>query len=152
MTIHLRARGSLGLSLAVALTVLAACGTADKTKPAPVPSLIQSPEKRSITVTDQNDAATILLGPTQELIVSLHLGVLKGREWSLVDMKPGVLAAPAPRFEREGLDANWNDAEGAMVWRFKPQAAGTVALRFELRRPRDLTPAERTVSFTVTVK
>jgi predicted secreted protein len=152
MTKHLRASGRLALPLAVALTLLAACGTADKTKPAVVPSLIQSPEKKSITVSDRNDGATILLGSTQQLIVSLQLDVLKGREWSLVDMKPGVLLAPPPKFEREGLDANWNDAEGAMVWRFKPEAAGTVALRFELRRPRDLALPERTVNYTVTVK
>ncbi len=152
MTIHLRAWGSLGLSLAVALTLLAACGTADRAKPVVAPSLIQNPEKRSITVSDANDGATILLGPAQELIVSLRLGVLQGREWSLVDMKPGVLKAPAPKFEREGLDVNWNDAEGAMVWRFKPEAAGTVALRFDLRRPRNVAPADRTVTYTVTVK
>jgi predicted secreted protein len=141
-----------GLALSLSFALLVACGSAPKEKPPVKPSVVEKPGQKSITVSDANELAHVFLESHQTLVVSLPLTATQGREWSLVDLKPGVLAASGPKFERESLDVNWNDAEGFSVWRFKPEAPGTVGLRFELRRPRELQPAVRTLTYTVTVK
>jgi predicted secreted protein len=120
--------------------------------PAPRPVLIQNTGGRSITVADDNSGAGIVLEPTQELVVRLPLLATTGREWSLVDLVPGVMAVQSTSFERAARDTNIGEAAGSSVWRFKPIAAGTVTLRFDLRRPRSLDPAVQTVTYAVTVK
>jgi predicted secreted protein len=152
MTNHPRAWGSLALTALLTLTLLAACGLGPKEKPVVAPSLIQSPEKKLITVSELNDNAHIILEAAQVLIVRLPIDAIPGREWSLVDLKPGVLTASAPKFERVSMVVNEGDATGTIVWHFTPEAAGTVALKFELRRPRSLDAAVQAVNYTVTVK
>jgi predicted secreted protein len=145
-----RAMRGLGLSLSVALLV--ACSTAEKVKPVVGPSVVQSPGQKSITVSDAQSGASIVLERGQALIVRLPIRGAAGREWTLVDLKPGVLAVPSSRFERALRDSNPEEADGATVWHFSPDAAGTVAVRFDLRRPHSLQPAEQTVTYAVTVK
>lgn len=148
MTLSLRAR--CGLSVAVA--VLAACSTPELPKgPVPPPTLA-NPGHRSLTVSDADAGANITLGPTQELLVRLPIGPTAGLEWSLVDLKPGVLAVQASKFERALRNTNTEEAAGAMVWQLRPQAAGVVTLSFELRRPRSLQPPVQTVAYKVTVQ
>ena len=75
-----------------------------------------------------------------------------GLEWSLATPKPGVLTMQSTRFERALRNINVEEAAGAAVWHFKPQASGVVTLSFELRRPHSLKPPSQTVSYDVTVK
>ena len=134
--------------------LMAGCSTADKVKPPPVPSLIASPGKRSITVSELNAAASIVLEPAQELVVRLALDATQRPEWSLIEFTPGVLTTSGSSFERARRDANINptDAVGNMVWVFKPVAAGEVTLKFDLRLPRSLEPAVRSVTYKVTAR
>jgi len=127
-------------------------GAAAASAPAPRPVLIQNTGGRSITVGDDKSGASIELEPAQELVVRLPLLATTGREWSLVDLAPGVLSVQSTSFERASRDTNIFEAAGSSVWHFKPVAAGTVTLRFDLRRPRSLDPAVQTVTYAVTVK
>ena len=98
-------------------------------------------------------APSVELRQDQELQVRLATRSTTGHVWSLVEMSPGVLAQQgASSFEREGLVSNIGEAAGFEVFRFKPVAAGATALKFELRRPRDLDPAIQQASFAVSVK
>ena len=145
-----RKRASVAL---LALALLAACGAFDTApKPAPTPSVVQGPGKKTISVADDAAGASIVLEPAQELVVSLAFDPASGREWRLVDPKPGVLELRGVRFERAHRDAKDEGSAGATVWRFVAQAPGSAALSFELRRPRNVEPATRTVSYSVTVK
>ena len=148
MTNNMRVHGGGALALAVAL--LAGCAAADKAPP-PV-AVLQGPGQAALTVSEENSGARIVLEPGQALRVRLALVVSTGLEWSLVEPKPGVLVEAGSRFERAQPNVSTEAAAGAQVWQFKPQAAGSVALRFELRRPRNVAPAVQTVSYDVTVK
>jgi predicted secreted protein len=139
----------VGIALAV---LLSACAAPD-IPPAPPPRPeVAHPGQRTVTVTDANDGARITLEPAQALIVRLPVDVVTGMEWSLVDMKPGVLVAGSAKFERMLRSGSVNEADGFMVWQMAPQGAGTVTLSFDLRRPHSLQPAARTLRYDVVVK
>lgn len=144
-----------GLALCLPLALIAACASGDKAKPAPTPSVIQAPGKTHVTVSDANDAAGVVLEPVQELRVELSLSayeVANNMDWSVTELKPGVLTALGARFERTGRDTNPTESDGATVWRLKPQALGRVTLVFGLRRAYSVGAPVRSVSFDVTVK
>lgn len=138
-------RAALAAALAAAL-LLAACAT---------------PEERErridtsghVVVLTAGSAPELTLRMDQELKISLAGEPTFGLEWTLAEMKPGVLAQQGPRsFEREGLVTNFGQGAGSDVFRFKPVAAGATTLKFDYRRPHSLEPASRSVSFTVSVQ
>jgi len=139
----------IGLALA---GLLAACGTPEPPKAPPPPAPVAAAGQRLLTVTDANAGAAVGLEPAQELVVRLPIGVTAGLEWSLVDLKPGVLTLFGTKFERTARDANPSEAAGTMAWHFRPQATGVVTLNFELRRPHSLQAPARAVSYDVTVR
>jgi predicted secreted protein len=140
-------------AMMMAAALLGACSTAEKVAPPPAaPSVVQSPGRKAVNVTPAQSGATVVLDSGQQLVVTLPLSATSGLQWAPVDLKPGVLAVLGSTFERAPRDVNIDEAAGAEVWRFAPEAAGTVALRFELRRPRSLAPAAQTVNYAVTVK
>ena len=148
MTLTLRTLS--GVTLAAAL--LAACATPEKpTAPLP-PPLIAAVGQRLVAVSDANAGAAVTLESAQELIVRLPTEAAAGVEWTLVDLKPGVLTLLSSKFERSLRSTSVEESTGATVWHFRPQAAGSVALKFELRRPRSLLPPTQTVGYDVTVK
>lgn len=149
---NLRARGRLALALFFTLPLLVACGPIFPPKPVVAPSLVQSPGQKSVAVSQDKSGASIVLESAQELIVSLPLDLSTGSEWRLADLKPGVLALQSANFVRALRNTNDDGGAGATVWRFLPAGAGDVALKFELKRPRSLDPAVRTVTYIVTVK
>jgi len=107
---------------------------------------------RIVTLT-LGSAPTVELRQDQELQVRLATKGTTGHVWSLVEMRPGVLAQQgASSFERESWVSNVGQAAGFEVFRFKPMAAGATTLKFELRRPRDLDPAIQIASYVVSVK
>jgi predicted secreted protein len=114
--------------------------------------VVQGTGQHVLTVTDANSGAIVMLEATQALMVRLPVGTTSGLEWSLVDLKPGVVSAVGPKFERALRNTNSEEAAGDSVWRVKPESAGTVTLSFELRRPHTLLPAAQTVRYDVTVK
>jgi predicted secreted protein len=134
------------------LALISACSTPDKPKPAPVQPVIQSPQKTSLTATDANSGASVVLERTQDLIVRLPLIATTNLEWSLVDLKPGVVTLESSKFERSPRYISAEENPGTMVFVLKPVAAGDVALKFDLRRPHRLEPATQTVTYAVTVK
>ena len=138
--------------LIVAAAVLAACATPEAPKTPPSVPPVASPGHRSVTVTEQNAGASVTLEPGQELIVRLPVGATDGLEWSLVDPKTGVLTLQNPKFERALRNTNTEEAAGSSVWQLRPLAAGNVTLNFELRRPRSLQAAARTITYRVTVQ
>ena len=148
MTLTSRAHSSLVL----AAVLLAACSTPEATKTPLPPPAIANPAQRALTVTDENTGAGITLESAQALIVRLRVRATDGLEWSLVDLKPGVLAMQSSKFERALRNAGPGEDEGDVVFRLAPQAAGAVTLNFELRRVHSLQPAVQTVSFDVIVK
>jgi len=141
-------------ALALAAALLAACSTPDVPKPPPPPSVVQRAGHATLTVTDANAGDVVVLERTQVLEVRLPVSVTDGLEWVLVDLPPGVLSATGPTFERapRRTDTHTDEVPGESVWRLKPGAAGSIALGFELRRPRTLQPAVRMVRYDVTVK
>lgn len=151
MTNNLRLWG--GLALCLPLALLDACSTtAEKPRPAATQSVIQQPGKSSVTVTEADADARIVLDKSQTLVVSLVLAGNANPDWSVVDLKPGVLTVQGSKFERALRSTNGDESTGSTVWRFKPEAAGEVTLRFELRPPRSRDPALQTVTYAVTVK
>jgi predicted secreted protein len=152
MTNRTRATRHAAMMLATAL--LAACSTTEKAAPAAVaaPSAVQNPGRKAVNVSEAQSGAAVVLERGQQLVVTLPLSATSGYQWSPVDLKPGVIAAIGSTFERASRDVSNDEATGAEVWRFAPEAAGTVSLRLELRRPRSLELATQTVSYTVTVK
>ena len=140
-----------GVALAAAL--LAACSTADTPKqPPPPPPVVGSPGHPTVKVTEANAGASVTIERGQTLVVNILTRVTTGLEWSLVDLKPGVLTLLGSSFERSSIFADHSEAGGTMMWRLKPEVAGTVKLNFELRRPRRLEPAVQTITYDVTVK
>lgn len=143
MTVGARFGRLLAVTLALAL---AGCAT---------------PEERERRVDTSGRVVTLTVGSTpsvelrqdQQLRVRLATSGTTGHVWSLVEMAPGVLAQQgASGFERESLVTNIGQGAGFEVFRFKPIAAGSTTLKFELRRPRDLDPAIQLASFAVSVK
>jgi hypothetical protein len=153
MTTPSRARRHLALCLPLAL--LGACAAGDKPKPVAPPVVIQAPGKAYATVSDARDGAAVVLETAQELRVDLSLSayeVANNMDWSVVDLKPGVLTTLGSRFERNGRDSNPTESDGATVFRLKAQAPGRVTLNFALRRAYSVGAPTRAVSFDVTVK
>ena len=141
------------LATLLALASLSACSTArEPPLPAAAPSVVQAPGRSSVKVLGSQSGVGVALGLAQEMVVDLPVNTTSGYEWTLVDLKPGVLSVLGSKFERAIRSANPEEAAGTVVWRFKPEAAGTVALRFELRRPHSLEPARQTVTYDVTVR
>ncbi len=143
---------TLALALAFTVAVLVACAAPEK-PPAPPPvAPVAGSGQRLITVSDANAGAAVTLEPAQELVVRLPIEGAGGLEWSLVDLKPGVLTVLSSKFERALRNTNVEEAAGASVWHFRPQAAGALTLKFDLRRPHSLQAPVQTVVYDVTVK
>ena len=153
MTKNLRVWGSL--VLCVPLALLGACASGDKPKPVVVQSVIQAPGKAYVTVSSASDGAAVVLDANQELRVELSLSgyeVANNMDWSVTDLKPGVLTTIGSRFERATRDVNPLESEGSTVWRLKAQAPGKLQLSFGLRRAYSMGAPVKSVSFDVTVK
>jgi predicted secreted protein len=143
---------TLCASVCVSLAFVTACSTPVAPPPPPPKAPIQNPGKASLVVTDANADAKIVLDPAQALVVRLPLIPTDGYEWSLVDLKPGVLMLVDSQFERTRRDLDAFENPGETVFRLSAAAAGEVTLNFWLRKPRSLEPAVRVVSFTAMVK
>ena len=153
MTNNLRVCGSL--ALCVPLALLGACASADKPRPLVVRSVVEAPGKAYVTVSSASDGASVVLDTTQELRVELALSaweLARNMDWSVTDLKPGVLTPLGLRFERATRGVNPLESEGSMVWRLKAQAPGQLRLTFGLRRPYSVGAPFKSVSFDVTVK
>jgi len=137
--------------LAKAAALLTACST-PLPKPPPPPSVVQNAGHRTLVVTDANAGASVVLESAQTLTVRLPIGATSGLEWSLVDLKPGVVSAVGPTFERALRNTNSGEDAGDSVWQFKPEATGAVTLNFALRPTRSLQPAVQTVRYDLTVR
>ena len=140
-----------GIWMAV-LVALAGCASGDKPKPVAVQPPVKAVGHQSLTVTEAQAGAEIELGREQELVVRLTSVGTNGREWSLVDMAPGVLVASGPKFQRALVGTTDDDSSGLSIWRLRPSAAGNVSLRFEYRRPRNTEAAAAVVTYAVTVR
>jgi predicted secreted protein len=148
MTFTLRAWSGMALVAAA----LAACSTPEKPQAPPPPPPVAGPGQQLVTVTDANAGAAVTIESAQELVVRLPTAGAGVFDWVLVDLKPGVLAVQSSKFERALRNTNVEEAAGATVWHFKPQAAGVVTLKFELRRPHVVQMPTQTVVYDVTVK
>lgn len=144
-----------GLALCVPLALLGACATGDKPSPVVVQSAIRAPGEAYVAVSDANDAAAVVLDAAQELRVNLSLSayeVANNLDWSISDLKPGVLTSLGSRFERAARDSSPTESDGSAIWRLKAQAPGRATLSFVLRRAYSVGAPARSVSFDVTVK
>ena len=142
----------LPLSLSLCVALLAACGTVQKAAPVAVQAVVSGPGQASVTVSDRQSGASVVLESTQALVVKLPNDVTSVRDWALIDLQPGVLALQRSTFENAVRRPLGDEYVGTAVWRFVPRAAGTVTLTFELRRPHSVGPAAQTVTYRVTVK
>ncbi len=133
------------------MMLLGACGTTEKALPPP-PALIQKAGSATITVTEADAGAPIVLERGQALVVRLAVAGNQNPDWVIIDLKPGVLRVLGSRFERALRDTDAGEAAGATAWRFAPEAAGEVVLNFELRQPRSVAAPLQTARYTVTVK
>ena len=156
------------VSVSAALALLNACATTDKPVAAvPQPVLraagqagvvgagavtVTGTVTGTVTVTAEQAGAEIELAVGQVLVVRLGAGSTSGHEWALVDPAPGVLSVGAPTFERALRSVSAEEAGGEMIWRLRAVRAGTAQLTFELRRPRDLAPAQQRAIYRVTVR
>ena len=148
-----RVRGLVGVSmLALLVTLLAACAAGDKVKPVVVQPVVSAPGKKLVTLTLAQAGAGVELGLDQDLLVRLATSVVEGREWSLVDLTPEVLMAEGPVFRRDLRNVDAAEGTGMSEWRLHPLKAGTVSLRFEYRRPRNVEAAKEVVTYAVTVR
>ena len=139
------------VALCAALALLSACAT-DPPKPAPVRPVIQAAGKATLGVGDADSGAAIVLERSQELIVRLAVPVTSGADWTLVDLRPGVLrVVSGPVFQRALRNTVDDPANGSTVWRLQAGTPGSVTLDFELRRPHALGQV-RSVSYQVTVR
>ena len=144
---------AVALVATLAAALMGACASKPEgPPPAPVQRVIQGATKSIISVTDTDADARLVLERSQELLIQLPLDVTTGLDWTLVDMKPGVLVLGSTRFERTRRDRNDFENDGDVEFRLKPAASGDVTLTFALRRPRSLLPAVQTLTFAVTVK
>jgi hypothetical protein len=117
-----------------------------------VQRVIEAPGKSTLQVSLADANARITLDRGQTLAVRLAVAGADHADWSVADLKPGVLKSLGSNFERAPRNLVVDEADGSVLWRFAPEAPGTVTLRFELRRPRKLEPPRQTVNFTVTVR
>jgi hypothetical protein len=150
MTTPQRARNVAAASLTTLL--LAACASTEAPKPAAPQATIEAPTKAWVGVTDAEAGARIVVARTQTLVVSLAVAGNQNSDWSVVDLKPGVLRPAGSKFERALRDTDAEESAGSTVFRFMPEAAGEVTLGFELRLPHAVGAPLRTVSYAVTVK
>ena len=142
-------------SLAIAASAFAvtACGLFKVAPtPPPVQPLVQAQGKKSVAVTDGQSGASVVLETGQEWVVRLRLSPASGLDWSVAELPAGVLVLRSSGFERAPRNDDVDDSDGAVVFRLQALAAGTGAPKFELRRARSLGPAQRVVSFAVSVK
>lgn len=151
--------GPLALALAASLVAstlagagLTGCSGAPKAKQPMVARTIEKAGAPSITVSDDDAGASIVLQRGQDLFVRLEHDGTSDYEWSLVDRKTGVLAVVSSQFERSLRSETASEAVGDTVWHLRPQAAGSVVLTFDQRVPRRLDPPLRTVTYSVTVR
>ncbi|MEO5698313.1 MAG: protease inhibitor I42 family protein [Burkholderiaceae bacterium] len=149
-----RARWVAAVIAATGLALLGGCSAPRpaRAETASAPTMIQVPGQPVITIADDQSGASIVLERAQELVVRLPIERTTPYRWSLVDLKPGVLTAEESEFQGAQVNDVLNDRSGVKVWRFRPLVAGTVVLTFDLRQPRRLDPAVRTVTYTVTVR
>ena len=145
------------LALGMPIVLLGACANGDKPKPAVAVAqpALQAPGKAVVAVSNRNDGAAVLLETAQELRVDLQLSaweVANNFDWTVAELKPGVLDPIGSRFERTGRDTNPTESDGSTIWRLKPSAPGRVSLTFALRRPYSTGASAKTVVFDVTVK
>lgn len=159
MSQAVRVRGFVGVSmlavlatLAVLVSLLAACAAGDKVKPVIVQPLVTAPGQKLVTVTAAQAGAGVELGLDQDLVVRLATGVVTGQEWALIDLAPGVLTAAGPVFRRDLRNVDEGEGGGTSEWRLHPLKAGVVTLRFEYRKPRNVAPASEVVTYAVTVR
>jgi hypothetical protein len=148
-------RGLLRALFIAGLLALDACSTVGEPKPAPPPPRIELPGRHLVTIGEREAGATIVLDAAQELTVRLpldDLAVTAGLDWLLTDIKPEVLSNGPSKFEVATRDGSSDGLRGDVVWRFTPQAAGSTALRFELRRTHSLDPPTRIATYVVKVK
>jgi predicted secreted protein len=145
---------ALTLAFAVGLpsVLLSACASKDALPVAVAQRTIQNPGKSQVEIAEADGGAKVIVQQSQVLVVDLPLLPTEGREWSLVDMKPGVLSVVSSKFELDKRDHDGLASPGDMIIRFKPEAVGDVELNFALRRPHTLEPATKTVTFAVTVR
>ena len=159
---------SATISVTVALALLGACAATDKRVAAEQQPVLRAAGPArvagavlgtvpgtvtgSVTVTAEQAGADVELGVGQSLIVRLATGSTSGHEWALVDPEPGVLSVGAPTFERTLRSVSAEEAGGDMIWRLRAMRPGTAQLTFELRRPRDLAPAQQRAIYRVTVR
>ena len=147
-----RVRSLPGTAMLAMLALLAACATGDKVKPVLVQPVVSAPGKTLVTLTLAQAGAGVELGLDQDLLVRLATIVVDGREWTLVGLAPEVLAADGPRFRRDLRNVDAAEGTGTSEWRLQPLKAGTVTLRFEYRRPRNVEPASEVATYAVTVR
>jgi Chagasin family peptidase inhibitor I42 len=137
---------------ALLVTQLAACSSTDKVKPAVVQPVLQRSGQKSLTIRADNTGSSVILDPTQELIVELDNPTTTNFEWSVVDLKPGVVSVTSSKFERALRNLSAEESGGSTVFHLKAEAPGSVDLKFDLRKPRSLDPAVQTVTYAVTVR
>ena len=147
-----RVRSLPGTAMLAVLALLTACATGDKVKPVLVQPVVSAPGKTLVTLTLAQAGAGVELGLDQDLLVRLATIVVDGREWTRVGLAPEVLAADGPRFRRDLRNVDAAEGTGMSEWRLHPLKAGTVTLRFEHRRPRNLEPASEVATYAVTVR
>ena len=147
-----RVRSLPGTAMLAMLALLAACATGDQVKPVLVQPVVSAPGKTLVTLTLAQAGAGVELGLDQDLLVRLATIVVDGREWTLVGLAPEVLAADGPRFRRDLRNVDAAEGTGTSEWRLHPLKAGTVTLRFEYRRPRNVEPASKVATYAVTVR
>ena len=144
-----RVRGLVAVSM---LALLAACAAGDKVKPTVLQPVVSAPGKKLVTLTLAQAGAGVELGLAQDLLVRLATSVVDGRAWSLVGLTPEVLVAAGPVFRRDLRNVDEAEGTGMSEWRLHPLKAGTVSLRFEYRRPRNVEAASEVVTYAVTVR
>ena len=142
------------IAVAALLAALTACSMleVEAPKPAPVQAVIQKPGQKVVRVSADNNGASVVLEPSQLLVVSLATSISSGLEWAPVDLKPGVLRVQGSRFDSSMRPIDYEEGTGLTVWQLQAQAPGSVALKFDLRRPHSLDAAMQTVTFNVSVK
>ena len=146
-------RSLVGVSMLVLLaSLVAGCAGGAKTRPVVVQPLVSAPGKKLVTVTLAQAGAGVELGLDQDLVVRLATGLVHGQEWALIDLAPDVLVAAGPVFRRDLRNVDAGEHTGTSEWRLHPLKAGSVTLRFEYRRPRNVAPASEVVTYAVTVR
>ena len=112
---------------------------------------------RGVFAYDQVDAGTKLLlarGPSAVEsgdVLALRVGgstIGPAGTWR----RYTIAETDGPRFRRDLRNVDAAEGTGMSEWRLHPLKAGTVTLRFEYRRPRNLEPASEVATYAVTVR